>query len=129
MYSIISEGRLVSLCDEPRYIKMHKKNGAYVEADKSEAIGISVNGTLYNINGGSEIPNAPEAIIKQDDVAEYVFRNRVRIFKSEESTNAAIIEIQDALCELDAVSSENLTTLENALCELDGLINGGETNE
>lgn len=111
MYAIISEGQLVSLCDKPRYIKVHEKNGAYVETDQSEAIGISVNGTLYNISGGNEIPNAPEAIIKQSDISEYVFCNRTRISESEESVNAAIIEIEDALCELD------------------GLINGGEKNE
>lgn len=129
MYAIISEGRLVSLCDKPRYIKINTDNGSYVETDEANAIGISVCGDLYNIDGKKLIPDVPDAVIREDEIADYVFLNGVRIERNESDTKIAFIEIEDALCELDAVSSENLTTLENALCELDGLINGGETNE
>lgn len=129
MYAILSGGALLALCDKPRYVKVNEASGAYVEADEAEAIGVSVNGDLYNINGGEAIPNAPEAIITQGDVSEYVFSNRVRIAKNEESTNTAVVEIEEALCELDMASAENATVVEDALCELDEMISaisGGE---
>lgn len=129
MYAILSGGALLALCDKPRYVKVNEASGAYVEADEAEAIGVSVNGDLYNINGGEAIPDAPEAIITQGDVSEYVFSNRVRIAENEESTNTAVVEIEEALCELDTASAENAAVVEDALCELDEMISaisGGE---
>lgn len=129
MYAILSDGALLALCDKPRYVKVNQNSGVYVEADEAEAIGVSVRGDLYNINGGDAIPDAPEAIIKQGDVSEYVFLNRVQIAENEENTNSTFVEIEDALCELDIESAENLTAVEDALCELDsmiGMMNGGE---
>lgn len=102
MYAILSGGALIALCDKPRYIKQNE-SGVYVEADAAEAIGVSVSGDLYNINGGNAIPDAPEAVVAQHDVAEYVFRNRVRIVENEEATIAAITETENALCELDSI--------------------------
>lgn len=129
MYVILSGGVLLALCDKPRYVKKND-NGVYVEADAAEAIGVSVRGNLYNINGGNAIPDAPEAVIVQRDVSEYVFSNRVRLKKHEKFTNIAIIEVEDALCELDTATDEKINTMEDALCELDSIINGeGETNE
>ena len=129
MYAILSGGALLSLCDKPRYIKQNK-NGVYVEVDATEAIGVSVYGNLYNINGGNAIPDAPEAVIVQRDVSEYVFSNRVRLNKHEKFTNIAIIEVEDALCELDTAADEKINAMEDALCELDSIINGeGENNE
>ena len=129
MYAILSGGVLLALCDKPRYVKVNEVSGAYVEADEAEALGVSVNGDLYNINGGDTIPDAPQAVITQGDVSEYVFRNRVRIAENEENTNTAVVEIEEALCELDAASAENVTAVEGALCELDEMISsisGGE---
>lgn len=129
MYAILSGGALLALCDKPRYVKVNEASGAYVEADEAEAVGVSVNGDLYNINGGEAIPSAPEAIITQVDVSEYVFSNRVQIVENEESTNTAVAKIEEALCELDTASAENATVVEDALCELDEMISaisGGE---
>lgn len=122
MYAILSGGVLLALCDKPRYVKVNEASGAYVEVDETEAVGVSVNGNLYNINGGEAIPDVPQALITQGDVSEYVFRNRVRIAENEESTNTAVGEIEEALCELDAAAAENVTAVEDALCELDETI-------
>ena len=105
MYAIISGGVLLALCDKPRYVRKNEASGAYVEAEEAQAEGISVN------------------------VSEYVFRNRARIAENEENTNTAIVEIEEALCELDTASTENATAVEDALCELDEMImamSGGE---
>lgn len=125
MYAVLSGGVLLALCDKPRYVKVNEASGAYVEAEVEEAIGISVNGDLYNINGGDAIPDAPEAIVTDSDIAECVFRNRARIVENEETTNAAIVEVENALCDLDMAADEKLTAMEDALCELDIMINGG----
>lgn len=128
MYAILSGGALLALCDKPRYVRLNPDSGAYVEAAPEEAIAISVNGDLYNINGGSAIPDAPEAIVREDDMAEYVFGNRARIAESEETTGAAVVQLEEALCEQDAATEERLTAVEEALCELDSAINGGGEN-
>ena len=128
MYAIISDGVLLALCDKPRYLKKNE-SGVYVEAEEPQAEGISVNGDLYNIGGGSAIPDAPQAVVTEGEAAEYVFRNRARIEENEKNTSTAIVSIEEALCELDTASTENAEAMENALCELDEMIcsiNGGE---
>lgn len=129
MYAIVSGGILVALCDKPHYVKLNEDNGCYVEANETEAIALSVRGNLYNINGGNAIPDAPLASVTQSDGSEYVFQNRARIAENEENTAAAIIEMENALCDLDAVAESKLTAIEDALCEMDSVINGGESNE
>lgn len=128
MYAILSGGLLISLCDKPRYIRKNEKNGVYIESTKEDSIGISVHGNLYNFTGKNSIPDAPEAIIVQGDVAEYVFHNQTRIINNEESANAAIIEMENALCDIDTHTVERLSILEDALCELDSTTNGGCKN-
>lgn len=123
MYAILSGGALIALCDKPRYVKKNARSGVYIETDKTNAIGIAVSGKLYNIDGKNEIPDAPQAIVTQGDGSEYIFRNRARITENEATTNAAVVEIENALCDIDMAAEERLTILEDALCELDGAIN------
>lgn len=73
MYKIISAGKIVALCDAPRYVTRNPDTGALVEATAEEAIGVSVTGTLYNLNGGSGIPDAPEAVVSEVEGGEMVF--------------------------------------------------------
>lgn len=129
MYAIVSNGALAALCEKPRYVKRHERTGVYVVTDEGDAIGLSVCGTLYNINGQEAIEGAPQAIVLQGDISEYVFRNRARIAENEEATGTAIIEIEDALCDLDTASEEKMAVMEDALCELDSKVNGGGTDE
>lgn len=128
MYAILSGGALVALCDKPRYVRLNPESGAYVEAEPEEAIAISVKGDLYNLPGGTAIPDAPEAVIREGNVEEYVFRNRARIVETEETTGAAVVQLEEALCEQDAATEERLSAVEEALCELDSVINGGGEN-
>lgn len=125
MYAILSGGALLALCDKPRYVKKNEESGAYVEAEAAEAVGVSVCGDLYNLPGGTAIPDAPEATVREGGIEEYVFRNRARIIENEEATGAAIVEVEDALCELDESTDERVSAVEDALCELDELIHGG----
>ena len=128
MYAIISEGDLVSLCDRPRYVKVNESSGAYIRAESEEAIALSVNGALYNINGGEHIPGAPQAVVKETDAGEYVFRSCVRIEEIDEQTGAAIVGVEEALCEVDVNTDRRISEVEEALCELDGIISGGGDN-
>ncbi len=77
------------------------------------------------MSGGNAIPDAPEAIVREDDMAEYIFGNRARIAENEENAGAVVVQLEDALCEQDAAAEERLSAVEDALCELDGVINGG----
>lgn len=128
MYEIISAGALVALCEKPRYIKVNEATGLYVEATASDAVGLSVAGTLYNLNGGTAIPDAPDAIVREGSAPDYIFRNRVQIEENADTTAAAIVGVEDAVCELDTATDARMTAVEDALCELDGIINGGGEN-
>lgn len=128
MYAIISQGELLALCDRTRYVKRHEESGVYVEAEKAEAIGIAVGGEVYNLPGGTAIPDAPEALAQEGEAAEYVFRNHARIIENEEAANAAFVAMEEAMCEMDSASEERMTAVEEALCELDSAANGGGEN-
>ena len=104
MYAIISKGELLALCERPRYVKRNAETGAYVEAAEAEAIGIAVGGEVYNLPGGTAIPDAPEALAQEGEAEEYVFRNHARIIENEETTNAAFAAVEEAMCELDSSS-------------------------
>lgn len=125
MYEIISGGKLLALADSPRYIRRNETSGCYVEAAKEDAIGVAVAGEVYNLPGGTAIPDAPEAFIRESDASEYVFRNRVMIEENAESAEAAFIQSENALCELDETTESRMSALEDAVCELDEIINGG----
>lgn len=129
MYAIVSDGVLVSLCDKPHYVKLNEENGCYVEAEETEAIAVSVRGNLYNTNEENAVLGVPQATITRSDGAEYVFQNRVRIAENEESTTLKMIEVENALCDLDTAAESKLTAIEDALCEMDSIMNGGESNE
>ena len=123
MYAIISKGELLALCERPRYVKRNEETGAYVEAAEAE-----VGGEVYNLPGGTAIPDAPEALAQEGEAEEYVFRNHARIIDNEEATNAAFVAMEEAMCDMDSSSEERLTAVEEALCELDSAANGGGEN-
>lgn len=130
MYAILSGGALIALCDKPRYVKLNEDSGAYVRAEAEDAIGISVRGTLYNINSSDAIPGAPSAVISQGDISEFVFRNRVKIAENKAAADSAFVTMEDALCDIDMIAEERITAMEDALCELDIMLSeGGTTDE
>lgn len=95
MYAIMSGGALLSLCDSPRYVRKNE-NDVYIQADKSEAEGISVNGTLYNIGGRTAIPDAPEAVVMEAESGELIFQNTARIQTVGEASNIAFVVMAEA---------------------------------
>jgi len=117
-------GALVLLTNkELHYIKYSTKNpGVLIQARTSEeAIGISIHGETYNINGGTELEGRPSAVIREvDDSAEYVFSANVKaneagegvtvvtsgLLELDENTSAEIAELREAILEIDASISE-----------------------
>lgn len=122
MYQIIISGEIKGFCETPRYIKIKPETGVYIEAKLEEAIGVAFGGVAYNLFGYDEIPDTPQAIVKEIDGAEVVFSDNLQI--AEQGDN--IFEVESALCELDTSSDERMSNIELALCELDEKINGGE---
>lgn len=124
MYAIMSGGVMIAMCDRPRYVKVNNNN-VYVEASAEDAIALSINGNLYNINGRDAIPDAPEAVVVSMDGATVIFGHGMQIAEHA----GAIITAEDAMCEMDAAMEERLIAVEDALCELDSAMNGGAENE
>ena len=97
MYEIISEGQIVSLCDNPRYIKVKPSTGCFIEATAEEAQGVSAGGKPYNLFGHTEITvtnydeetetsetvPAPVADVREVDGGEVAFKEGVRMGKNE----------------------------------------------
>ena len=83
---------------------------------------------MYNLPGGTAIPDAPEALAQEGEAEEYVFRNHARIIENEEATNAAFVAMEEAMCDMDSSSEERRPAVEEALCELDSAANGGGEN-
>lgn len=115
MYKITSEGKLVAICDEPRYIKVKQSTGAFIQTTENDAQGIAVNGTPYNLSGHVEITvageTAPVAFINPVDGGSVLFKDTGRITVNEDN----ILELQDATCGMDATMEEMM----EALCDLD----------
>lgn len=124
MYAILSEGKIIALCDKPRYVRMKKETNTYIEAKKEEAEALAVNGTLYNLPGGAAIPDAPEAIVTRCDGGGKMFEQQGDIAKNA----AATVKVENALCDLDAAAEARAAAFEDALCDMDSVLcGGGET--
>lgn len=120
MYAIYSRGELIALVKSPRYVMLNT-DGVFVETGKDKAEAIAVNGVLYNTPGHAVVAEAPEAVVLEADLEEYLFANQVRI----ERSIRRIGTTEDAVCDLDSMISERLAALENAICKLTGIISGG----
>lgn len=125
MYAIYSRGALIALVKSPRYVRANE-DFILVEASEDEADAIAVNGTLYNMPGRTIIADAPEAVLREADLEEYVFENQVHAEKDVSRANARISIVEDAVCDLESALSSRLAVLEDAICELDSIINRGD---
>ena len=107
MYKIINtnNGEFLGYTEKPIWIRKHK-NGCFVQTEHKNAQGIAFQSTPYSIGGldGFDI-----VVVVEDDVS--------NIF-TDKPTSAAM---EDAMCEMDAITDERIAALEDALCELDML--------
>jgi hypothetical protein len=100
MYEIILNNEILALVSKPRYIRIKPSSGAYIEANLSNAEGVAVNGTPYNLEGFNICDNGTVEVHEIDEY-EYILTNQ-------------------------KATAANIETLENAICDLDEAINGGK---
>ena len=93
MYQIVNKGKLVALCDRPRWVRVKPESGAYIEARREDAVGVAIGGRVYALS---------EVDVRQIDGAEVLFESRGRL----ERLSLDVAAIEDALCEQDAASEE-----------------------
>lgn len=98
MYRIISGGKVIALCDAPRYVKVKKESGAFIQCDKDEAEGVAVAGEVYNLEGQTTIKDAPDVQITEVDGGLMVFDGYV----DKNKYTAEMSALENALCEIDA---------------------------
>lgn len=129
MYAIISKGELLAPVRASPLCEAERGDRGLCGGGGGRSPSVSPwGGEVYNLPGGTAIPDAPEALAQEGEAEEYVFRNHARIIENEETTNAAFAAVEEAMCELDSSSEERLTAVEEALCELDSAANGGGEN-
>lgn len=75
---IRTDGTELGLVDEVRYIK-RSAYGVFVEASVSDAIGVVVNGTVYNLLGHSDIEGADTVLVSRASTADELTAHKASI--------------------------------------------------
>ena len=93
MFEVIKKttGSRIAICESPRFVKVNTKSGAFVQCKKDDAEGVAVNSVVYSLNG--KLQDREEVWLNEIDTGEFVF--------DVEQQKSDILEIKDALCELD----------------------------
>lgn len=123
MVKIISNGKIIAICEKPRYIKVKPETGIYIQTDEKHAQGISIDGDVYNLPDHTEISKD----ILNKETGEYELGIAPEAFTVEIDGGTLLIseinnlkeETNDILCDVDI----NLEDIKEALCELDERIN------
>lgn len=128
MYKIISGGEVITLCDEPRYIKISPTSGCFIQTTKEEAVGLAARSMPFNLPGHTEITRveiddeelgttktvtAPEAFVMEVDGGEVSFDTQARV----EENDGKIVVIDDSL-----------TDTQMALCEVYEMLEGSSSS-
>ena len=108
MFKIVSAGKIVAICDHPRYIAKNPETGTLVEATADNAIGVSVAGTLYNLNGGKEIPEAPDAIVSDVEGWELIFSTMAQVDTVNTTNGIAFVAMAEAGTIDDVTAGEHV---------------------
>ena len=115
LYAIVSNGELLELCEEPRYIRLNPKTNTFVQCSEEDAEGVAAGGEAYNFDGSNAFEGKPVAYINKVDGARYTFESHKRIGETEKNVN----DVETSVCELDMNTSDRLDEIENAILELD----------
>ena len=91
----VEDHTLISITEEPRYIRVNPNSGAYIQCKKEIAEGVAVKGTPYSLN--NKLSGLPDVMIREIDGGEYILDSQ--------DQKSSILEIENALCELDLANS------------------------
>ncbi len=104
MFSVVFNGEVKGLCDEPNYVK--QKDGIWINCNKSDHEAIAIGGVAYE-----------GAIVKQHDGGDVVFGQGIALDEA-----AGRIELNasgiDGLAEIVEIQNEALNDLATAINEL-----------
>ena len=84
---IKTDGTELCLVDKARYIK-RSSYGVFVEAERKDAIGVAVNGVVYNLLGHDEIAGADTVLVSDASTADELTAQRADL---DEQKNVAAI--------------------------------------
>ena len=104
---IKTDGTELCLVDKARYIK-RSDYGAFVEAERKDAIGVAVKGVVYNLLGHDEIAGADTVLVSDASTADELTTQRADL--AEQKNVAAIIFV--SLAEKGDI--DEVTTTEHA---------------
>mgnify|MGYP006873033148 FL=1 len=93
----MSEGKVIAIFDQPRYVRKKPQTGAYIQCKEVDAEALVVNNEFYNLKGKTIIPDRPEVSITLVDGGEYLFSEYI----NKNTYQADMASIEDALCEID----------------------------
>ena len=94
MYEVIKKdtGERIAICEQPRYVRLNKTSGAFIQCSRDEAEGVAVNGTVYKLKDNAEVS------INEIDSGEIIL--------AVNGQAKELLEIKAALCDLDLAGGE-----------------------
>lgn len=119
MFAIISDGKLLELCESPDFIKFDEETNSYTSVLGSDnATGILVNNEKYSIPQYCETEiyeGAPIAEIQYiGEGSKFLFNTHVKATRTEEN----VITVEDAIIDLNGTTQEDLDDLRGAIFDL-----------
>ena len=103
-----TDGTELGYTDEPIYIKL-AKNGCYVICEESKATGIVFDGVPYHMFDRAPLKDGCEDVaVNPIDGGPISYNHGI-----------SINELENAICENDAIYAEEMANMENAMCDED----------
>ena len=116
MYKILTDqNKLLGYVSQPNYIK--KTAGGYTPCVPVEAVGLTYQGTVYNLLGHSEIEGAPAAYASMVTDAEL---NQMKESSEQQTTDLqlALVDVYEQALTVQQSNEQQTTDLQLAVVEL-----------
>ena len=97
MHRIVSDGKLLAVCEKPRFVKKKESTGVWIQTDAKDAEAVAIAGELYGF-GDHEVEGRPKAVVFEMDGGSWISDNYVQ----DGDYKAAIAALETALCDIDA---------------------------
>lgn len=106
MYEILNTAtrEVLTLTDEPRYVKRSPRNGVWIQCEGEAAECVAVEGARYSISGREPVEDAPTVVaVRKADAAARIktlARSSIEHAETLEEVKAAYTDLAEAIIDL-----------------------------